>query len=188
MEQKHESLNTLNNKIQSETQNQSTEYFQEEVNPTKKELSPSPSSSPKNKKKSEHLNDNNQFNKSKKNLNINFIKAIFTFANSHLAIPYLKPLLQKEEIKFSDFTSFIHQYKPSVNGIYALLSMLVEDKSNNQKIVACKRIFKALSEIFIKFFSVNWIFHGKVENKQLYLDYRFKLLRRIQNPQEYLSK
>jgi len=60
---------------------------------------------------------------------------------------------------------------------------LLPEKNENPMITKFKRLFQVISEIFIKYFSVNWIFDSKVQYKQAHLKFRFKILRRIQNPE-----
>jgi hypothetical protein len=45
-------------------------------------------------------------------------------------------------------------------------------ETQNQKLV-----FQRVSEIFIKYFSVNLIFTGRLNYKQEYLKFRYKMLR-----------
>jgi hypothetical protein len=56
-------------------------------------------------------------------------------------------------------------------------------KSDTEKEMEFKNILKKLGEIFIKNFSVNWIFSGKMTYKEAHLKFRFKMLRRIRNPE-----
>jgi len=139
---------------------------------------------PKNKK-----SKNNTANEGKsyaKNVDLNFIKAIIAFANSHVAIPYLKVYVQQEGIKFSDFIMFIGQCKDCItNGVQIFRSLLIGASNSDPTNAACIRIFKAISEIFIKCFSVNWITNSRLTHKVAYLKYRFKMLKRIQNPEQF---
>jgi len=123
-----------------------------------------------------------------KKININYVKAIVSFANSHIAIPYLKTLLQSENVRFTDFTNFMNPEKVQINGICAFEALITIGKTDDAITAACKRMLKALSVVFIKYFSVNWIIHSKLTNKLAYLKHRFKILRRIQNPEVLGSK
>ena len=46
-----------------------------------------------------------------------------------------------------------------------------------------KRVFKAIGIIFIRDFTVNWVYNSKIADKLTHLKYRFKMLRRVQNPE-----
>ena len=49
-----------------------------------------------------------------------------------------------------------------------------------------KKVFSLIGEVFIKDVSVNWIFAARIKYKKAYLKFRFKVLRRIKNP-EFLT-
>lgn len=124
-----------------------------------------------------------------KNIDLNYIKAIINFVNSHIALPYLKASLQKENLKFTTFVNFMSQSKEcALNGIQAFRAMILDNESADESLIACKKILKQLSEVFIKYFSVNWIMHSKINSKEAYLKYRFQMLRKIQNPERYFTQ
>jgi len=185
-----ESSSPLENTITKEgLMEKNSNTIESENNSPKAKVIESSSLSQKSTKKGHLLTKRNlQVSQSKKNVNLNFIRAVFWFANSHIAIPYLKTLLLKEKQKFTDFTTFLHENKSKINGIHGFLSMVKVEKNDTEKQIALKKIFQALGEIFVKFFSVNWIFHSKVENKQIYLNHRHLFLRRLKNPGEYLEE
>jgi len=120
-----------------------------------------------------------------KNITINYSKAIISFATSYLASPYLKPLLDKENLQVSEFNDFILGAKQNIGGISSFKRLLLAHPGDSPRETLFKKIFTFISEIFIKYFSVNWIMHGKVTHKITYLKYRFKMLRRIQNPEDF---
>lgn len=120
-----------------------------------------------------------------KNIVINFGRAISSFATSKLSLDYLEPLIVQEKVMLSGFTNFISTRKVAIGGISSLRSLLLITCQDSEEDAAYKRIFKALSEIFIKYFSVNWITHGRMGHKSVYLKYRFKMLRRVQNPETF---
>jgi len=124
-----------------------------------------------------------------KNVDLTFIKAILAFANSHLSLPYVKNLLQQENIKFTEFTSFIGQCQERAsNGLQAFRQILIIDETtDDDKMISLKRIFKALSEIFILEHSLNWISQSRLTYKEEYVNYRLKMLQKIQNPVQYLN-
>ena len=120
-----------------------------------------------------------------KNITINYGKAIISFATSPLALPYLKPFLQKFGITLGDFISFIGPSKSGIGSIGSFRNLLLVFQDDSDQIVSCKKVFQLISEVFLKYFSVNWIIHGKVVHKMTYLKYRAKMLRRVQNPEHF---
>jgi len=48
-----------------------------------------------------------------------------------------------------------------------------------------KKVFQEICIIFLKFFCVNWLYNSKISEKIAHLKYRFKLLRRVRNPQYF---
>ena len=117
-----------------------------------------------------------------KNIVINYGKAIASFASSSLATPYLKQIIETEPITLEDFSQFAKEAKDNIGGIDSFRVLLLIEDKDSQIRKTCKRVFAKIAEVFIKYFSVNWITHGRVTHKLVYLKYRFKVLRRIQNP------
>jgi len=120
-----------------------------------------------------------------KNMSINYGKAIISFSTSSVATPYLKDVLQKHGLTRDEFVAFVTRAKESIGGMSSLRSLLLVFDSDSEQVVALKSTFRYISEVFIKYFSVNWIIHGKVTHKMTYLQYRFKMLRRIQDPEHF---
>jgi len=117
-----------------------------------------------------------------KNIVKNYGKAICNFATSQIAIPYLTQLI-KDDIQLTDFVAYVSQIKESIRGLHHFRSILIENNDDSPLIIKYKKLFKEISEVFIKYFSVNWIFSGKVLHKQAHLKFRFKMLRRIRCPE-----
>jgi len=120
-----------------------------------------------------------------KNIVINYGRAISTFATSKLADPYLKPLLLEHQVQKKDFQGYVKSMKDNIGGISSFRQMLVTLEEDSKDVLAYKKTFAALAEIFIKYFSVNWITHGRMGHKDVYLKYRFKMLRRIKDPEKF---
>ena len=118
-----------------------------------------------------------------KNIVINYGKAIASFATSYIAVEYLQSALQKENVALDDFVSFVKEIIHRIAGTASLGSLLLIGREDNLNTVACKKIFQMISEVFIKYFSVNWIMHTKLTQKLVYLKFRSKMLRRVQNPE-----
>ena len=116
----------------------------------------------------------------------NYAKALCTFAYSDMAAVYLKEIIHDRyqgEAELTSFQKYIKDKKGKTASISSLreLLMIKESDSNKEKIY--KQIFTEISVIFIKFFSVNWIFSGKVKYRLEHIKYRHKMLRRIKNPE-----
>jgi len=120
-----------------------------------------------------------------KNIVKNYGRSICSFALSHLAIPYLERILKKEDLSLEEFTRYIKEIKGSIDGLMHFRSFILIGKNDAQSLAASKRAFIAISEVFIKFFSVNWIYNSRVFHKEAHLDFRFKILRRIQHPEHF---
>ncbi len=121
--------------------------------------------------------------KATKNIPQNFGRAICNFALSDIGLPYVTPILEKEKLALAVFRSFMEDTKKSMRGVIHFREALLINKLDSEEAQALKRAFRDIGEIFIKYFSVNWIFNGKVNYKKACLKFRFKILRRIQNPE-----
>jgi len=118
-----------------------------------------------------------------KNIVKNYGKAICTFAVSNAALPYLAQILEEQNLTLKDFTEYMNQMKDLIAGLHHFRSVLLIAENNSSELVAKKKAFIALGEAFIKYFSVNWIYNSRVFHKEAHLKFRFKMLRRIQNPE-----
>ena len=118
-----------------------------------------------------------------KNIVINYGKAMASFAVSSLAISYLQRFLEQETVELTEFITFVSHSRDNIGGIAGLRRLLLTGGEDDSKTRANKKMFRAISEVFIKYFSVNWIINGKVTHKLVYLKYRSKMLRRVQNPE-----
>jgi len=112
----------------------------------------------------------------------NYGKAMCSFGASDLALPFLKRL---SPCKLKNFQAFLRGKKNSIDSIEALRGLLLPSETDSDDIVLFKEIFREIGIIFIKFYSVNWIFHGKMGHKRDHLNARFKMLRRVQNPEYF---
>jgi hypothetical protein len=117
-----------------------------------------------------------------KNIVKNYGQAICKFTSSPLALPYLNEFLKRENVDLKGFIAFISKSKSSIDGIQHFRSVLLPKKNDSKLITSYKKMFQDISEVFIKYFSVNWIFHSKVFHREAHLKFRFKMLRRIKNP------
>jgi len=72
-----------------------------------------------------------------------------------------------------------------VNSIEGLRGLLIRDARDDSEMNAYKIIFQEVCIVFLMFFSVNWIYDGKMVQKRAHLKFRFKMLRRIQDPEYF---
>jgi hypothetical protein len=59
------------------------------------------------------------------------------------------------------------------------------DDEDDEYTRSYKRVFQGISKVFIKFFSVNWIFDGKLKYKNEHIKFRNRMLRRIEKPEMF---
>jgi len=119
---------------------------------------------------------------SAKNIVKNFGRAMVTFAISKLAVPYLREKLQSLNLDLKDFQHYLFQRKENMDGISSLRGLLLKEEDDDDQTVAIKAAFQYISEIFLKYFSVNWIYNSKLGDKSVHVKSRFKILRRIKDP------
>ncbi len=119
---------------------------------------------------------------SSKNIVKNFGKAMCSFASSELSLPYYEKINANLNVNIEDFQDYIHKKRDLIDSIDSLRTLLLIGQSDDTIMMGYKKIFQEISIIFIKYFSVNWIFQGKMSHKQAHLKARYKMLRRVQNP------
>ena len=122
---------------------------------------------------------------SSKNIMKNYARALANFTLSDIAQPYVCLSTQEHDVPKADFDRFVSKDKHELNCIQNLRNKLLISASNTDGEKKCKRVFQSICEIFLKSFSVNWIFNSKVSDKMTHLKYRFKILRRVRNPQHF---
>ena len=123
-----------------------------------------------------------------KNIVKNYGKALCAFASSHLAVPYLENMIEKNDystIEVVLFAEYIKEKKAQVNNIESLRRLLIVDNDDDDEMSVYKKLFKEISIIFLKYFSVNWIYSGRLKHKDAHLKFRFNMLRRVQNPEKF---
>ena len=120
-----------------------------------------------------------------KNIVKNYGRAMSSFAYSEISLPYLEPLAQEQGVTVAGFHEWIQSNKENIDGIERLRWLIIVTQKDSETIAAFKRIFQQLCIIFLKFFCVNWIYGGKLTHKQVHLNYRFKMLRRVRNPEMF---
>jgi len=126
-------------------------------------------------------NLNLTFTKPTKNIIINYGKALASFAASDLADPYIKREFGHEKVDVEKFKRYANEAKAKVAGYESFESLLAATNTDAPEMVLFKKMLRKLGEVFIKYFSVNWIIHGRVTHKLVYLKHRSIVLRRIQS-------
>lgn len=91
-----------------------------------------------------------------------FICALIEFSLSKLSKPYIEVILQTKEISAQGFREFIQSRKNNMNRVSDLKDMLQVSEADNNSQIISKRVFQELSVIFIKCFSVSWIFVARL--------------------------
>ena len=122
---------------------------------------------------------------SSNNIMKNYSRALTNFTLSKVAQPYVESSLETHGIARAYFYRFIKKDKQKMNCIQSLRNKLLIYPSDVENVARCKRVFQAVCEVFLKYFSVNWIFSSKVNDRLMHLKYRFKILRRVRNPEHF---
>jgi hypothetical protein len=157
---------------------ESEERFEKTSDSTKKEESLEKNSHTDTSKKSPHYD-------SSKNIVKNYGRAICSFILSDVGLLYLKPMIARERVRLEELRTFISNEKEGIDGISSFRRLLLPNECDEEKVIAYKRILKEMSVIFIKDFSVNWIFSGRLRDKLAHLKCRYKMLRRVLDPNHF---
>jgi len=118
-----------------------------------------------------------------KNIVKNYGKAICNFCFLDAAKTYLEDLVKREGVNMEEFLNYLNSKKDSIDSIQSLKEMLIVYEDDDLPTRSYKVLFKEIGIIFIKYFSVNWIFNGRLTYKEAHLKFRFKMLRRLKNPE-----
>lgn len=118
-----------------------------------------------------------------KNVSKNYGRAICNFILTDISKPYLEDAKRRLDFELAEFYNYIKEKRSTINGIKELRSMLLVDHRDSDKVKTFKLAFQEISEVFIKYFAINWIFNSKLEYKLDYAKCRHKILRRVRNPQ-----
>jgi len=108
-----------------------------------------------------------------------FGKKICQFIESNSATPYLDNLTQKENIELKDFNDYFikaHEFFEENGNFYSLLATQMTD---DHQMKSYKRITKQISQIFIKYHSLEWILTETGANKEIFLKCRLKMLNAV---------
>ena len=124
-----------------------------------------------------------------KNIVKNFGKAICSFATTPSADMYIDSYIEEKKLVvsksgFKNYASVMKKICDSIDGFKSVFMGLETDDS---KVKDYKALLRLIGEVFIKYFSVNWIYSGKMMYKYSHLRFRFKILRRVRNPELFQS-
>jgi len=150
--------------------------------PLNAKKSPQPKASPK-RQRIPGFNYTSEASRATKNIVKNYGRAICSFAISPMALPYLSDILEKEDVSLSQFINYIKHIKGTIDGLFHFRSIILANSQDDPETARAKRVFIGISEVFIKFFSANWIYNSRVFHKEAHLKFRFKMLRRIKHPE-----
>jgi len=117
-----------------------------------------------------------------KNVIQNYFNAIKNFCLDGLADPYLKDEFESEH-DIASFKEFVRENESELKTISRIRDLLCIDiEQDDDPTMLYKQMLRFSGMIFIKFFSVNWIFSSRLGYKTSHLKYRGAVLRRIENP------
>jgi len=105
--------------------------------------------------------------------------AMAQFMVKPIAEPYLKGLLDEMHINIETFRDYIALNEKMIKGFDGLVFMLTFREGDSEECKKYKRVLRLGCEVFLKYFAVNWIFHSKMPDTKLYLEYRFKILHKL---------
>ena len=118
-----------------------------------------------------------------KNIVKNFGKAMCSFASSKLALPYLEQIHTRIDFHTNAFQKHMHAQLKTIDSLHSVRSLFYIESGDSETTAVVKRVFQEISIVFIKYFSVNWICQGKMSHKEAHLRARFKMLRRVKEPE-----
>merc|ERR1712023_169172 len=88
---------------------------------------------------------------------------------------YFHDLAKKFGFSFSfgEFQAYVKKERKSVESIPALKKLLTTDVMTSEREAQYKKLFIEMGIIFIKFYSVKWIYSSRLSYKHVYLKFRF---------------
>ena len=136
------------------------------------------------KKSNKKAKRNRRTSERLKNIVKNYGKNCASFAIGELGHRYLSESLTLDEI--SKFREYIKNKIPSITNISNFREMLLVNETDDFETGKFKQTFQHLSEIFVRNYSFNWIFHSpRINDVKGHIFARDKMLRRIQNPKHF---
>ena len=117
------------------------------------------------------------------NIMKNYARAMVNFAISPLASPYLDELVKGKLLSIEAFKECLDSKKMTTNCISNFRELLLIKNGDTQETKEFKSSFLAICEVFLRYYSINWIYHSKISDKKGHLKCRGKILRRVQQPE-----
>jgi hypothetical protein len=140
-------------------------------------------------KKLDLLSDDRKKSQSEllKNITKNYGKACSKFAYGIEGFAYLKNYVEDpEEIK--EFQEYIKSNAENIKNIPFFRESILVLPSDPPKIAKFKQVFQKLCEVFVGKYAAKWIYSSKqLLNRRGHLSYRRKILRRIQDPHNFVN-
>eukprot|EP00330_Aristerostoma_sp_ATCC50986_P006148 CAMPEP_0114592912 /NCGR_PEP_ID=MMETSP0125-20121206/14616_1 /TAXON_ID=485358 ORGANISM="Aristerostoma sp., Strain ATCC 50986" /NCGR_SAMPLE_ID=MMETSP0125 /ASSEMBLY_ACC=CAM_ASM_000245 /LENGTH=221 /DNA_ID=CAMNT_0001791785 /DNA_START=32 /DNA_END=697 /DNA_ORIENTATION=+ len=120
-----------------------------------------------------------------KNIVRNYSKAICRFILSPVSDEYMCDIIKKDNLQVNakTFKDYIKLQRKSLDCIPALKKLLIVEEYDDIEMAHTKKLFVEMALIFIKYFSVKWIFNSRLSYKFAYLKFRFSFERRLKNPE-----
>ncbi len=115
----------------------------------------------------------------------NYAAAMITFALSRMSDYYLTRLPLVKKLSLAKFRQIMHSKRQKIHCIKSFRELLFIEEHDSEESVVCKTLFQEACRVFLKYFSVNWIYNSRLSDKFKYLTYRGRLLRRVQNPENF---
>jgi len=120
---------------------------------------------------------------SRKKMKLDCFKSILYFAGSPQAFCYLQLHLEQANLEPDVFCLYVTRVKEDIINDLEFLKYLRPNQNDGAKRIACKRVLRRISEIFLKYFFRDYILHHKTETKAPYLGLGDKILRKITRPE-----
>ncbi len=122
-----------------------------------------------------------------KNIIKNYGRAIANFALSDLFLPYVEEDRLKSQIDWDQFLDFAKTARDAIQNIETLRDSLIIKPEDSENEATFKKLFQKAGELFIKNYSLDWIFSGKLIYKEVYVRARDDLLKKILNPETLIA-
>jgi len=117
-----------------------------------------------------------------KNIVKNYGKNSALFSISPEGKQYISGKLSEEE--FYHYSQFVKERIPNLININNFREMMIPAPMDTPDVCKFKKVFQEMAEIFISYFSLNWIFHSpRIKDVKGHIAMRNKMLRRVRNPE-----
>ncbi|CAD8147833.1 unnamed protein product [Paramecium octaurelia] len=122
------------------------------------------------KKKTSKVNDT-------KNITKNYSKAIISYIFNNPEL--VQKIMSKH--RYDDFINFLKNKKNQMTNIKQLRDLWVDGGKNSE----FNRVFRIISQQFLKSQAVSYVYNSRISNTQWHLKYRFNLLRALREPENF---